>query len=958
MISNVVPAGFSNAVQFLASGATPGMLEPGESVQIPVYYSGWLSSQWSSSTPVTFSLAEATTEDPDDIDWSTVLPSLQLGSINDAAWSAIGPILETNMGSTWGQYVQTLDNDSAYLAGVGNPTTDVSQLLSFEIQKADNAYLTGTLTTVTADDLPAPGMALTFVQSYAQAISGRYTQGILGYGWTTNWDISAMTMANGDVVIDDGGESEYFSVQPNGSFAPQAGDQGAVLTEIAGAYQLVNPDGTTYQFNSNGTFDYVETANGGRITAGYNTQGQLVSLTDSNGEYLNLSYNSLGLLASLTDSTGQTETYGYDPTGRFLTSYTSADGTTSYTYVTGESAAQNYALATITNATGTETYFTYDADGRLIDEHQNNGAEDETISYLTPGGFLLTNADGNQTYLYYNIFGADAVTIDPVGNVTRRTYDSELDVTQVSGPDNTTYSYAYDANGNMISQTDALGLTTSFTYNSSNDLTSYTDPNGDTTSYAYNAENNLLSITYANGTQQAFTYNPLGEATQYLTADGQAINYTYNAQGLIASETFANNTSYSYLYNAQGNVTSATDADGNVTSFVYGDTANVNLLTKVEYPGGTWLEFSYNAIGQRTQSIDQTGFTTNYTYDSLGRLSKLTDGNGNLIVLYTYDSAGNLIEKENGNGTFTIYTYNGDADATSITNYAPSTGSTSYDLANSTVNSFDNYTYDALGNILTDTSQDGKWSYSYNADSELTQAIFAPNGTDPDNLPAQSIQYTYDDAGNRTSETVNGVTTTYAVNDVNEYTSSTTSGVTTMYQYDNDGNLIGQTVGGSTTTYTYNELNELTAVSGPGLSASYGYNPFGSLTTQTINGATTNLEVDPTGLDNLVATFDGSGNLLAHFTYGIGLVSQVSATSAASYYDFNVQGSTVGITNASGSYLNTYTYQPFGQVIEATTGVANSFTFIGQFGVMADGSGLYYMRGAHIQSIDWPVHVA
>ena len=61
-------------------------------------------------------------------------------------------------------------------------------------------------------------------------------------------------------------------------------------------------------------------------------------------------------------------------------------------------------------------------------------------------------------------------------------------------------------------------------------------------------------------------------------------------------------------------------------------------------------------IGQRTQSVDQTGFTVNYTYDSLGRLSELTDGSGNLIVQYTYDAAGNLIQKDMGNGTRTVYT--------------------------------------------------------------------------------------------------------------------------------------------------------------------------------------------------------------------------------------------------------------------------------------------------------------
>ena len=255
-----------------------------------------------------------------------------------------------NLGSTWGQYVQTLDNDAAYLAGIGEPTTDLNQLLSFEIEKANAAYTAQTLVTVTADDLPAPGMDLTFVQSFQQSISGRYTQGILGYGWTTNWDISATTMTNGDVVIDDDGISEYFSLQPNGSFAPEAGDEGTTLTVSGGAYQLVEPDGTIYQFNTNGTLNYVQDTHGNRITAGYNAQGQLVSLTDSNGEYLDLAYNAQGHLATLTDSNGQTETYGYDPTGQFLTSYTDVYGTTTYTYVTGQSAAQNNALAEITYA--------------------------------------------------------------------------------------------------------------------------------------------------------------------------------------------------------------------------------------------------------------------------------------------------------------------------------------------------------------------------------------------------------------------------------------------------------------------------------------------------------------------------------------------------------------------------------------------------------------------------------
>ncbi len=109
-----------------------------------------------------------------------------------------------------------------------------------------------------------------------------------------------------------------------------------------------------------------------------------MSLTDSNGEYLDLAYNAQGHLATLTDSNGQTETYGYDSTGQFLTAYTDVYGTTNYTYVTGQSAAQDNALASITYADGTAIDFAYDSQGRLIDQHSNGGAEDETIDVPQP----------------------------------------------------------------------------------------------------------------------------------------------------------------------------------------------------------------------------------------------------------------------------------------------------------------------------------------------------------------------------------------------------------------------------------------------------------------------------------------------------------------------------------------------------------------------------------------------
>jgi RHS repeat-associated protein len=78
--------------------------------------------------------------------------------------------------------------------------------------------------------------------------------------------------------------------------------------------------------------------------------------------------------------------------------------------------------------------------------------------------------------------------------------------------------------------------------------------------------------------------------------------------------------------------------------------------------------------------------------------------------------------------------------------------------------------------------------------------------------------------------------------------------------------------------------------------------------------------------------------------YGLGLVSQVSAAGASSYYDFDGSGNTVGITGASGTYVNQYSYLPFGETTTVKAALANPFTFEGETGVLSDGSGLVLMR--------------
>ena len=354
-------------------------------------------------------------------------------------------------------------------------------------------------------------------------------------------------------------------------------------------------------------------------------------------------------------------------------------------------------------------------------------------------------------------------------------------------------------------------------------------------------------------------------------------------------------------------------------SFAYN---SENLPATITEPYGT-LTVRYGIDGNITQIVDQTGFTVNYGYDSVGRLSDITDANDNLIESYSYDPAGNVLSETKGNGTSTAYQYNRDEAVTEITNLAPGDA----------INSQMTYAYNAVGEVTSMTTGGVTTSYGYDADGELTSA----------SSPGDTILYAYEPDGNRTSVTDNGVVTDYTSNSMNEYTQV---GDTT-YQYDANGNMIGATTNGQTTTYSFNALNQLIGVSGTPGSFSYSYDALGYQISSTANGQTTNNLIDPFGLGNVAAQFDSSGNLIAHYTYGLGLVSQVSASAFSYYYDYNLQGSTVGITNAAGKYVNQYSYDPFGQVTTISAGIANPFAFVGQDGASSDGNGLEYMRARY-----------
>src|SRR5262249_19739418 len=134
--TSALPNGFTNTIEVLASGSVSGILEPGEKVQIPVYYDG-MQMPWYFPDTFHFSLQVFNQFNKTAIDWNSMQASLQPPGVSSGAWNAIYGGLTQSIGSTWGDYVTALDSDATYLGKLGENITSVSQLWQFAIMQAD-----------------------------------------------------------------------------------------------------------------------------------------------------------------------------------------------------------------------------------------------------------------------------------------------------------------------------------------------------------------------------------------------------------------------------------------------------------------------------------------------------------------------------------------------------------------------------------------------------------------------------------------------------------------------------------------------------------------------------------------------------------------------------------------------------------------------------------------------------
>ena len=67
-------------------------------------------------------------------------------------------------------------------------------------------------------------------------------------------------------------------------------------------------------------------------------------------------------------------------------------------------------------------------------------------------------------------------------------------------------------------------------------------------------------------------------------------------------------------------------------------------------------------------------------------------------------------------------------------------------------------------------------------------------------------------------------------------------------------------------------------------------------------------------------------------------------------YHYNAVGSTVAVTDQSQAMVNKYAYDAFGAVANQVEAIPQPFTYVGQFGVMREPNGFYYMKARYYDS--------
>ncbi|MCA9968874.1 MAG: RHS repeat-associated core domain-containing protein, partial [Anaerolineales bacterium] len=274
------------------------------------------------------------------------------------------------------------------------------------------------------------------------------------------------------------------------------------------------------------------------------------------------------------------------------------------------------------------------------------------VSFLASDGRIhATTLTSNQ-----NTPQHEAYTYDPTGKLTSLSS---------SGYSTFTVAYDYDAAERLLARRPVGGLpvTMTYAYNANDWLTQIraADANGSLLQldYSYDAVGNITQILSSRDGAIAYTYDALDRLTG-VSSPGVTASYAYDAAG---NRTAAAGLTYtydaggrlvgrsdgaSYTYDAAGSLATRTE-NGQTTGFTWDGR---NLLTRIDYPDGTYSAYEYDGLGRRVSKRLPDGTVRHYVYRDLLLMQEL-DAAGQVVAAYTYDGLDRPISMWRNGQTYT-----------------------------------------------------------------------------------------------------------------------------------------------------------------------------------------------------------------------------------------------------------------------------------------------------------------
>ena len=603
-----------------------------------------------------------------------------------------------------------------------------------------------------------------------------------------------------------------------------------------------------YSLHANGMLSAVVINSNGKNTAfSYDSQGNLVQIKNALGHAIRyLKHSGLGLASEVIYPNGLFEYYGYDARGR----------TTSINQAFGgmRDARLNkfeygpFGLTQIERMGINGTLYRFKRITESIDYNDNG-----TLAQITHG--QGSQVLSSQEYQYSNLGQPLSVRFKEGGSVrySKTNQHNQLGWTTADlGNNGQNQRYEYDANGNVIKETDSLGKITTYAYDLHGNLNKESRSDGSTILYNYDAIGQLNSVKDAKGNTTTYSYDGFGQLLSTHSPDTGLTQYQYDTDGNLIRLTRANNVSTIYSYDALNRRTRAQTGD-QIQSWIYDNCSNGVGRLCATADGVTSTGYGYTIAGQlavQIKNIAGVTYSTYWNYDGLGNLLEESRENENNKVIYEYDELHRVsaVKFKTADTTQTIV---------SNVTYEPYGGIKNWTYGNGLTRqaSYDQ-DYRLIG-ITASVVQN--LSHQYNANNWITQIN---NGLDNNKTTsynydllgqlnlASSTQYTerwqQDSNYNRTNRVGNtSAVTNYVFGQGNRLT-STTGAEAKNFSYDVLGNLTQKTGYGGTANYTYDDFNRLKSVN-TGATVSYDYDVFNLRSRKSGNGGTINYIYAPDG---------------------------------------------------------------------------------------------------------------